>query len=405
MACVLKLAYKPPDERLHLKTALTLPGKWLRPETRTRVARVLDVFAKTYNARIVGHRLDPATLALVEPRSWCAYDRETLLDDALREGAADFEVVEAPGSGAEPPRSPGPIGVLAPKRKPTKKKKEAAAAEKAEKAPAETAETAPAPRSDAAALEILRRLEKGLGANFEGEFFPTEGAPPERAGGRAGQEDQPTVAEHARRPDCAVGMFEINFSGTMYNGVGYHSGPGEKKKLGVPPPIARHGMVFKGLVDPRCRGYVRVLEEHGAAYDGLWLPLYTEDFECIKRVADDHDLLPPRPRTPPVKGPLAPEVKAAWDAYFEEAETMGGDDDPVVQRWRKQNGIPDPSSEEGKKWAAEAEKNAGSNMRDHPLFRGGRGGFGGGAAPAAGPKPTTVFDDGDSDSSEGSLRE
>ena len=36
--------------------------------------------------------------------------------------------------------------------------------------------------------------------------------------------------------------------------------------------MARHGMVFEGLEDPRLPDYVRVLAEHGGAYDGLYVP-------------------------------------------------------------------------------------------------------------------------------------
>ena len=107
---------------------------------------------------------------------------------------------------------------------------------------AKAPESAPEKTENDAAMEILRRLEKGLGANFEGEFFPSDGVFPDADRKRPGQEDQPSVAEHARRPDCIVGIFEVNFSGTMYNGVGYCTGPtGSKAKLGTPPPIARRG--------------------------------------------------------------------------------------------------------------------------------------------------------------------
>ena len=202
-------------------------------------------------------------------------------------------------------------------------------------------------------------------------------------------------------------------------------------------------MVFRGLLDPDYSPYVRVLAEHSGMYDGLWLPRVTDGHACVRRVDDDHELQPPRPRTPVVKGPLKPEVKAAWEAYFEEvrrprprgaprkkrretqAKTKGGDDDPEVQRWRRQHGVPDPNSEvaffsfrrllrrrgratrgaqDGKKAAEAAEAAEAATPVDHPFFGGGRrGGFGGGAPP--GPKPSTTFDDDDSDSSEGSRRE
>lgn len=31
-------------------------------------------------------------------------------------------------------------------------------------------------------------------------------------------------------------------------------------------------MRFKGLLDPTVKGMIRVLQEHGGYYDGLWLP-------------------------------------------------------------------------------------------------------------------------------------
>ena len=77
------VAYKPPDPSKHLKTQLTLPKKWLKPETGTLCARVLDVFAKTYNARVVGGKLDPSTLVLVDTATWAAHSRKTPLLAAL----------------------------------------------------------------------------------------------------------------------------------------------------------------------------------------------------------------------------------------------------------------------------------------------------------------------------------
>ncbi|KAH8097767.1 hypothetical protein JL720_678 [Aureococcus anophagefferens] len=314
----IKVAYCDKDGAKPLKTQLTLPKKWLKPEINTACGRVLDVFVKTYNARVVGGKLDASTLVLVNPATLATHARTDALLDALA-GGHSFEV-------------------------------------------------------------------KGLGANFAGEFFPTEDPPVEDLPGqgpkrraRRGQDDQPTCEEHERRPDCVVGVFEVNFSGTMYNGVGYVMGPGSTRKISTPPPIARHGLRFKGLLDPLVHGYVRVLHEVGGFYDGLWLPRVSAGHECIKRMPEGTELCtelaPPRPRTPPVKGPLAPEVKAAWDAYFKECETKGTDDDPEVIRWRRKHGIPDPNSEEGRK-ARESEV-----KYDHPLFGGkGGAGLGGGVA-------------------------
>lgn len=90
------------------------------------------------------------------------------------------------------------------------------------------------------------------------------------------------------------------------------------KKLGTPPPMAKHGVVFEGLLDPRVPGYVQVLREHGGLYDGLYIPCAYEGRQCVKRVADESPLCPSRPRTPPEKGELSSEVKGAWDAYFAE---------------------------------------------------------------------------------------
>jgi hypothetical protein len=383
----IKVAYCDKDGAKPLKTQLTLPKKWLKPEINTACGRVLDVFVKTYNARVVGGKLDASTLVLVNPATLATHARTDALLDALA-GGHSFEVVDA----ASAPASAGAA------------------------APGAQAPSSDGP--DGPALDILRRLEKGLGANFAGEFFPTEDPPVEDLPGqgpkrraRRGQDDQPTCEEHERRPDCVVGVFEVNFSGTMYNGVGYVMGPGSTRKISTPPPIARHGMRFKGLLDPLVHGYVRVLHEVGGFYDGLWLPRVSAGHECIKKMPDGTELAPPRPRTPPVKGPLAPEVKAAWDAYFKECETKGTDDDPEVIRWRRKHGIPDPNSEEGRK-ARESEV-----KYDHPLFGGkggaglgggvaygGRGG-GGGGAPSGGAKASTVFDDGDDSDSDGSLRE
>ena len=168
---------------------------------------------------------------------------------------------------------------------------------------------------------------------------------------------------------------------------------------------------------------------------------------------DNTPLSPPRPRTPPKKGPLAPEVKAArwavtklrgavkmrwcvawsrsgsspdparsvpaqaaWDRYFEEAKTKGGADDPEVQRWRRQHGVP----EDGGFGDAPAPSASSSSESSHPMFNGrsfggegnaygGRGGSGADGAPAAAAaapgRASAAYDDDASTDSEGSIRE
>ena len=118
------------------------------------------------------------------------------------------------------------------------------------------------------------------------------------------------------RADGAVGMFEINFSGTLYEGINYVRGPGSTQKLSHPPPMAKHGMVFEGvLVGP----YVRITRESSGLYDGLYVPTSYEGRRCVKRVADTTPLRPARPRTPPEQGELSSDVKGAWDRYFAES--------------------------------------------------------------------------------------
>ena len=114
-------------------------------------------------------------------------------------------------------------------------------------------------------------------------------------------------------------MFEVDFSGTLYEGINYVRGPASTQKLSNPPPMAKHGMVFEGVLDPRTSGYVRITREASGLYEGLYVPTSYEGRVCVKRVADSTPLRPSRPRTPPEQGELSSDVKGAWDRYFAES--------------------------------------------------------------------------------------
>ena len=121
------------------------------------------------------------------------------------------------------------------------------------------------------------------------------------------------------RADGAAGMFEVDFSGTLYEGINYVRGPGSNHKLSTPPPMAKHGMVFEGML---VSGYVRVLRESSGLYAGLYVPTSYEGRQCVKRIADGSPLVPSRPRTPPEQGELSSDVKGAWDRYFAENDVV-----------------------------------------------------------------------------------
>ena len=127
------------------------------------------------------------------------------------------------------------------------------------------------------------------------------------------------AADGPTRADGAVGMFEINFSGTLYEGINFVKGPGSAQKLSTPPPMAKHGMVFEGVLEG---GYVRIIRESSGLYDGLYVPCAYEGRACVKRVADETPLRPSRPRTPPEQGELSSDVKGAWDRYFAENDIV-----------------------------------------------------------------------------------
>ena len=126
-------------------------------------------------------------------------------------------------------------------------------------------------------------------------------------------------ADGPTRADGTVDMFEINFSGTLYEGINYVRGPGSTQKLSHPPPMAKHGMVFEGIL---VEGYVRIMRESSGLYDGLYVPTSFEGRLCVKKVADSTPLRPSRPRTPPEQGELSSDVKGAWDRYFAENEIV-----------------------------------------------------------------------------------
>ena len=126
-------------------------------------------------------------------------------------------------------------------------------------------------------------------------------------------------ATAAAAADGAAGRFEVDFSGTLYEGINYVRGPGSNHKFGTPPPMARHGMVFEGLLG---QGYVKVIREASGLYDGLYVPTSYEGRACVKRVADETPLRPSRPRTPPEQGELSSDVKGAWDRYFAENDVV-----------------------------------------------------------------------------------
>ena len=127
------------------------------------------------------------------------------------------------------------------------------------------------------------------------------------------------TADDRTRADRAVGMFEINFSGTLYEGINYVRGPGSTHKFGTVPPMAKHGMVFEGRLE---QGYVKVIREASGLYAGLYVPTSYEGRQCIRKVADGSPLAPSRPRTPPEQGELSSDVKGAWDRYFAENDVV-----------------------------------------------------------------------------------
>ncbi len=132
----------------------------------------------------------------------------------------------------------------------------------------------------------------------------------------------PTPAPQRRfSNDGPVGTFEVDFSGTLYEGINYVTAPGSSTRLarGV---MARHGMVFEGEVDPAIPGYVRVARESTGLYTGLFVPTSFEGRLCVKKVADSTPLRPARPRTPPEQGELSSDVKGAWDRYFAENDVV-----------------------------------------------------------------------------------
>ena len=117
----------------------------------------------------------------------------------------------------------------------------------------------------------------------------------------------------------AAGTFEVDFSGTLYEGINYVRGPGSTQKLSTPPPMAKHGMIFEGVL---VGSYVRVVRESSGLYDGLYVPCAYEGRRCVQRVADSTPLRPARPRTPPEQGELSSDVKGAWDRYFAENDIV-----------------------------------------------------------------------------------
>ena len=117
----------------------------------------------------------------------------------------------------------------------------------------------------------------------------------------------------------AAGTFEVDFSGTLYEGINYVRGPGSTHKLSTPPPMAKHGMVFEGVL---VGSYVRIIRESSGLYGGLYVPRAYEGRVCVKRVADEEPLCAGRPRTPPDQGELSSDVKGAWDRYFAENDVV-----------------------------------------------------------------------------------
>jgi hypothetical protein len=134
-----------------------------------------------------------------------------------------------------------------------------------------------------------------------------------------------------QRDDGVVGMFEVDFSGTLYEGINYVTGPGSTNKFGTVPPMARHGMVFAGLLDPQVPGYVLIIRESSGLYDGLYVPTSYEGRACVKRVADSTPLRPARPRTPPERGELSADVQGTWARYF--AESGVSVEEVVAEAW------------------------------------------------------------------------
>ena len=127
------------------------------------------------------------------------------------------------------------------------------------------------------------------------------------------------MSRQATDADGAVGTFEVNFSGTLYEGINYVRGPGSTHKFGNVPPMAKHGMVFEGVL---VSGYVRVFRESSGLYAGLYVPTSYEGRRCVQRVADETPLRPAQPRTPPEQGELSSDVKGAWDRYFAENDVV-----------------------------------------------------------------------------------
>jgi len=131
--------------------------------------------------------------------------------------------------------------------------------------------------------------------------------------------ESPTPAPQRRfSNDGPIGKFEVDFSGTLYEGINYVRGPGSTQKLSNPPPMAKHGMVFQGVLDAHV-GYVRIIRESSGLYGGLYVPWAYEGRACVRRVADETPIRPARPRTPPERGELSADVRDTWARYFAES--------------------------------------------------------------------------------------
>mmetsp|Transcript_23011 Transcript_23011/g.74022 ORF Transcript_23011/g.74022 Transcript_23011/m.74022 type:complete len:197 (-) Transcript_23011:1349-1939(-) len=111
--------------------------------------------------------------------------------------------------------------------------------------------------------------------------------------------------------------FEVDLASTMLEGVGFLN------VRDFPPPVAKHGMVFRGI---EVGDAIRVVDD---ASRGKWEGFLLPRCRQITRVHDRRPLVAERPRTPP--GDLDarkndPIVQQTWDDFFAKQQAMTDDD-------------------------------------------------------------------------------
>ena len=273
--------YAPSDkaETFHFKISMKLPSKWLQPERGTRVKRVLDAFAKSYNGKFGAGKMDGETLHLVDPVTAKDIFADGLVTDLAGRAGKTFIVVSG------------------------RKAVDAAAAAVARAAPPPkaVAPVAAAPKNPAQDPANDPR-------NTSGQY---------RTGKRALQQDQPTVAEHVGKPKTKIYRYRL----IEPKGVPYHAGPFDEDSLGADPPRAHLGAVFEGLLDEASPGRIRVIREATGAHDGYWICRIWSGRECVERVDDRARLeggrAPAPPPPPQPKKEIDPAIAAAWANYAE----------------------------------------------------------------------------------------